>query len=145
MKKIIKKRHRRFSMPEISLTPLIDTALTLLIIFIITAPITQNGIKVDLPQGKSKEVDTTQEFVITINPADKNDVNNKNVVTYFNSFPVAENELVDLVKKNLAEKQNVPVFVRGDKTVPYGKVIEIVDSLKQAGVKYVAMSTKPSA
>jgi len=132
-------------MPEISLTPLIDTALTLLTIFILTAPIAQNGIKVDLPQGKSKEVDTTQEFVITINPADKNDVNNKNVVTYFNSFPVAENELVDLVKKNLAKKQNVPVFVRGDKTVPYGKVIEIVDSLKQAGVKYVAMSTKPSA
>ena len=59
-----KKRTRRFSTPEISLTPLIDTALTLLVIFMITAPMIHNGIKVDLPQGNSKEVGSQQELVV---------------------------------------------------------------------------------
>ena len=61
-----KRRGRRLQMPEVSLTPLIDTALTLLVIFMITAPMVQYGIKVDLPQGKSKEVATQQELVVSI-------------------------------------------------------------------------------
>ena len=72
-----RKRTRRFEMPHISLTPLIDAALTLLIIFIVTAPAIQNGIKIDLPQGKSKEVGSQQELVVSLN---------KKGLIYFNSY-----------------------------------------------------------
>ncbi len=136
MRRPRRSRRRRFVMPEVSLTPLIDTALTLLIIFIVTAPAIQNGIKVDLPFGKSKEVGQQQEFVVSINK--KEDV-------FFNTFPVAKSNLAETVKNALIGKEDMPVYVRGDQAISYGKVIEIVDSLKQAGVKFVAMSTSPNA
>ncbi len=122
------------TMPEIVLTPLIDTALTLLVIFIVTAPMVQNGIKVDLPQGKSKEVGNTQELVLTIGKDGK---------IYFNSYPIDKNQVVSIIQKELTDKSDTPVYVRADETVPYGKVIEVVDELKHAGVTYVAMSTRP--
>jgi biopolymer transport protein TolR len=113
---------------------LIDAFSTLLVIFIMAAPMVQNCIKVDLPQGKSKEVGGTQEFVVSIN---------KGGDIYFNSYPVKQRNLVSTVQKAIAHRDETPVFVRADESVSYGKVIEVVDELKQAGVKYVAMSTKP--
>jgi biopolymer transport protein TolR len=134
-KKILAKRTRKFKMPEITLIPLIDAALTLLIIFIIAAPMVQNGIKVDLPQGQSKEVGSQQELVVTISKEEK---------LFFNSYPITKDELVSAVQKALVQHEDMPIYVRADETVPYGKVIEIVDKLKIAGVKYVAMSTRPT-
>lgn len=131
-----KRRKRRIlKMPEISLTPLIDTALTLLIIFIITAPIVKNGIKINLPQGKSKEAGSEQELVISLN---------KQGEIFFNSYPIQRNKLTQAVKDMLKGKEEAPVFIRADESVSYGKVIQIVDELKQANVKYIAMSTRPS-
>ena len=77
-------------MPEITLTPLIDSALTLLIIFIVTTPMVQNGIKINLPQGKSKEVGTQQEIVISIN---------KKSELFFNSYPISQEDLIQTVQK----------------------------------------------
>ena len=131
-----KKRSKRIEMPAISLNPLIDTALTLLVIFMITAPIVQNGIKVDLPFGKSKEVGKQQELVVTLRKDNK---------LFFNSYPITKEGLVDSVKKALIQKEDIPVYVKADETVSYGKVIEIVDQLKFAGVKFVAMSTRPTS
>lgn len=131
-----KKKNRRIEMPPISLNPLIDTALTLLVIFMITAPIVQNGIKVDLPFGKSKEVGKQQELVVTLRKDNK---------LFFNSYPITKEALVDSVKKALIQKEDIPVYIKADETVAYGKVIEIVDQLKFAGVKFVAMSTRPTS
>lgn len=128
-----KRRLKRFHAPEISLTPLIDTALTLLVIFMITAPMIHNGIKVDLPQGNSKEVGTQQELVVTLSKENK---------LYFNSFPIQEAQLVATVKKAMGKQEDLPVYIRADEAVSYGNVIKIVDILKLAGVKYVAMSTR---
>jgi biopolymer transport protein TolR len=128
-----KKRYKRVKMPEVSLTPLMDTALTLLVIFMITAPMIQNGIKVDLPQGSSKEVGTQQELVVTLNKEGK---------LFFNSYPIERSSLVATVQKAMGDQKDLPVYIRADEKVSYGKVIEIVDELKVAGVKYVAMSTK---
>jgi biopolymer transport protein TolR len=129
-------KKRKIQMPEVSLTPLIDTALTLLVIFMVTAPMVQNGIKLDLPHGKSKEAPSQQEFVVSLN---------KDRVLYFNSCPIERENLTGLVLKSLEQKEDSPVFVRADGAVAYGDVIGIVDDLKQAGVKYVAMSTRPNA
>ncbi len=132
-----RKKHlfKHLSAPEITLVPLIDTFSTLLVIFIMTAPMVQNCIKVDLPQGKSKEVGNAQEFVVSLS---------KSGDLYFNSYPIKHKDLINSVKKSLSNREDMPVFVRADETVSYGKVIEIVDELKQAGVKYVAMSTRPT-
>jgi biopolymer transport protein ExbD len=77
-----------------------------------------------------------KEFVVTMQ---------KNGLVSFNSYPVEKEQLVETVKKALINHEDEPVYVRADKAVSYGKVIEIVDSLKQANVKYVAMSTRPTS
>jgi len=129
-------RVSRMQMPEIMLTPMIDTFCVLLVIFIVAAPMVQNGIRVDLPFGKTKEVGATQEYVVTLN---------KDNQVFFNTYPVKRNQLVSQVQKALAQhKEDMPIYVRADEKVPYGKVIEIVDELKQAGVRFVAMSTRPT-
>jgi len=125
---------RKTASPEMTLTPLIDTFATLLLVFIVAAPMVQNGIKVDLPQGKIKEVGNQQDLVVTLNRDGK---------IYFNNFAIERKNLVSSVQKALVQKEDTPVYVHADESVKYGKVIEIVDELKLAGVKYVAMSTQP--
>ncbi len=127
-------RKKELRMPEITLTPLIDTALTLLVIFMVTAPMVQNGIKLDLPQGKSKEAGAQQELVVSVS---------REGTIYFNTYPVKQEELVASVQKALIGKEEEPVFVRADEAVAYGRVLGVVDELKQAGVRYVAMSMQP--
>ena len=128
-----KTRARRFTLPEVSLTPLIDTALTLLVIFMITAPMVQNGIHVTLPQGNSKEVGNQQELVITMSKDEK---------LFFNSYPILRRELAETIKKAMAGRESSPVYVRADESIAYGRVISVVDELKEAGVRSVAMSTR---
>ena len=136
MRKRFTRRHQReFGLPELMLTPLIDTFATLLIIFIVATPMVKNGIQVNLPQGKTKEAGQTQDLVVTMSKDGK---------LYFNSFPVKRDNLVTVVQKALIQKEDVPVYVRADEGLEYGKVIEVVDILKQAGVRYVAMSTRPN-
>jgi len=129
-----RSRMTRLKMGEVSLVPLIDAFATLLVIFMVTAPMVQNSIKVDLPRGKSREVGATQELVVTVSKDGK---------LFFNSYPVEHSKLVAVVQKALSSNPDMPIFVRADQVVSYGKVIEVVDELKQAGVKYVAMSTRP--
>ena len=128
-----KRTVRKFVMPEITLTPLIDVALTLLVIFMVTAPMVQHGIKIDLPQGNSKEVGQEQELVVSMNREGK---------LYFNSYPIEKDRLFDALKKSMNGRTDIPVYVRADEHLSYGKVIEVVDELKQAGIQYVAMSTR---
>ena len=131
--KLRRRMLRKHAWPELILTPLIDTFATLLVMFIITAPMVQNSIKVDLPFGKSKEVGATQELIVTLQKDGK---------IFFNNFPTNKQDLVTSIQKSLANKEDTPVFVKADRTLAYGKVIEIVDQLKEAGVRYVAMSTQ---
>lgn len=128
-----KNKTKRFAMPEITLTPLIDVFATLLIIFMVTAPMVQNAIRVELPRGVSKEVGGQQDLVVTMSKDGK---------LFFNNCHVERKVLASSVRKTMGKHDEYPVYVQADREIAYGKVIEIVDELKQAGVKYVAMATQ---
>lgn len=132
-----KKRRKEQSLPEISLTPLIDTALTLLIIFMVTTPMLkkENALQVELPKGNVKEISDTQkeEFVVQVDKSGKLSLNNKVVV---------EKDLITTLQKTIGKNGQKTVFVKADGQAPYGKVIELVDKIKHVGgIRYVALAT----
>ena len=129
-----RKRKKAAAINDIPLTPLIDTALTLLIIFMVTTPMMQNAIKVTLPEGQAKEAEgTKQELIVYIDKDGK---------LFFNGVPVNKDTIVATVKQKIGNNTQSTVFVKADKSVSYGLVIQTVDQLKMAGgIKYVALAT----
>jgi len=132
------KRPRVGGMPEISLTPLIDTALVLLVIFMVATPMLNNAIKVDLPKGHVKEATGKQpeEITVYIDSQDK---------VYLNGHKVKKAELVSALEKQMAAKgsQQERVFVHADRSISYGSLIEVVDSIKGVpGVAHVVLATQ---
>jgi len=115
------KRHM-VSMREISLTPLIDTALTLLIIFMITAPMMQNSIKVQLPKGKAKEADTVNKEMIVII--------DKDIKMSLNDVPMDIDQLLKTVGTVVNPKDAKSIFVEAHKEIAYGVVLNLIDKLK---------------
>ena len=131
-----KRQRKKISMAEISLTPLIDTALTLLVIFMITTPMMNNVIKVELPSSQVDEMDkqVQQETIVYIDKQQK---------LYLNGAAMTLQEIVKALQKMGQEKKIEIVFVKADQAVEYGKVIDLVDTIKMAGgIKYVALATK---
>lgn len=122
---------------DIPLTPLIDTALTLLVIFMIATPIMQNSIKIDLPYGKNKEGTKAENNEITI-------YIDKNEDFYLDNIKLNKTELINNIKKNVADDQEKTVYIKADRTgVQYGTVIELVEDIKIInGIKYVALPTQ---
>ena len=136
MRNKFRRSRKIITMPEVSLTPLIDTALTLLVIFMITTPMMNNVIKVELPTSKVDEMDShvQQETIVYIDAQGKLHLNGQEL-----KLPAIITELQKLGK----QKQVDMVFVKADQAVEYGKVIDLVDTIKMAGgIKYVALATK---
>lgn len=132
-----RKGRQKVAMTDIPLTPLIDTALTLLIIFMVTAPMINNAIKVDLPKGKAQEdkAGKQQELVVFID---------KDKGLFFNGIAVATvDELMNKIKAKVGKQVDRMICVKADKAVSYGQVIELVDHIKVVGgVSYVVLATK---
>lgn len=129
------RRKQRKMFEEVPLTPLIDTALTLLIIFMITSPMMHNLIKIDLPEGKSHERSALRSHLNVFIDKDKS--------LYLNDQKVTLPELISLLSEDMLKNSNGTVCVRGDKNINYGSVIEIVDRLKLVeGVRCVSLATK---
>ena len=133
-----RKRRRSIVSPDINLIPLIDTALTLLVIFMVTVPLVNNAIKVNLPSGKAQEdKGLTQEFVVHVD---------QNKKIFFNGNPTQRDALIKHIKRNVGSMKDKTVFVKADSSVEYGMVMELVDDIKViGGISYVALATKPSA
>jgi len=131
------RRNRKpIILPEVSLTPLIDTALTLLIIFMITTPMMNNVIKVELPASKVDETEnnTKQETIVYIDK--DNDL-------HLNGSKMNLKSILEELQKMTKQQKIEIVFVKADQAVEYGKVIDLVDTIKMAGgIKYVALATK---
>lgn len=129
-------RGRDITIAEVSMTPLIDTAFTLLIIFMITTPMMNNVIKVELPSSRIDETETQvqQELIVYIDKDQK---------IYLNGKQYGLESLLAQLKKIIKKDKDEIVFVKADQAVHYGKVIDLVDTIKvTGGIKYVALATR---
>lgn len=127
-------RFRSHIINEINVTPLVDVMLVLLIIFMVTTPMMVADIKVDLPSSKQSPTSSKQDQVtVTID-------NNGKV--FVNSEPVPLNKLASEVNKATKGNKDTRIFLRGDRKIDYGKVIEIFSYLHQAGFQKVALVTQ---
>jgi biopolymer transport protein TolR len=133
---------RRRPMAEINVVPYIDVSLVLLIIFMVTAPMLQTGVDVELPQAEAKTIDTSQELPIIISIDAEGDlfldVGNQG------DAEVEEADLAARVTEALASKPGLAVLIRGDRKVDYGRVVAVMANLKNAGVPSVGLMTSPA-
>jgi biopolymer transport protein TolR len=122
---------------QINVTPLVDVMLVLLVIFMVTAPIIQQGVQVNLPQAKSGAITGTEQLlVVTIA---------KNGKVYLNDNSMSLDELGKKLRaiRNLqADKQ---VYLRADQDVRYGLVMKTIAEIKQAGIERLGMVTRPTS
>lgn len=132
----------RRPMSEINVVPFIDVMLVLLIIFMITAPLLTQGVKVNLPQTQAKALTEQEKEPLIVTVDEKGNF-------YFNladkpSQPLTARSLQNLISTQLtqANASTRPVLVRGDKNANYGKVVEAMVLLQQAGAKSVGLITQ---
>ena len=125
-------RHRIIS--EINMTPLIDLTFLLLITFIITFPLIEQGIPVRLPKGKASELDQANTFTITLN--DKAEI-------FFDDVPTGAEALAAELKAKAAENPDVTILVRADEEIAYGKVVAILRLMHDANISRMALVTSP--
>jgi len=138
---VVRPRNKRKLVAEINVVPYIDVMLVLLIVFMITAPLLMQGVKVDLPQAPSVPLEETdKEPLIVSVKADG---------TYYIDLGNGQNEpeelanIHDKVSKVLAVQPETPVLVWGDTNVGYGVVVELMTVLQNAGAPNVGLVTEP--
>ena len=124
-------RHRQ-ALSEINVTPFVDVMLVLLIIFMVTAPLMQQGIDVDLPQAKGKEMSPAERVIITVK---------KDGLIYLDKTSVT----MESLSATLSKSRNKEVFLSADKDVPYGMVVTVMGELRSIGIEKLGMITEPSA
>jgi biopolymer transport protein TolR len=119
---------------QINVTPLVDVMLVLLIIFMVTAPIIQQGVEVNLPKVKAQALPGKEEqFIVSIT---------RNREVYLNDTRISTEQLSEKLKAISAERPNRQVFLRADDAVPYGEVVRTMAAIKAAGIEDVGMVTE---
>ncbi len=120
----MKRKGSYRGMADINITSLVDVTLTLLIIFMLTAPYIQGGVEVNLPEAETRQVLVKEGPVITI-------TNNRQI--FFMEQTVALDELGAQLEPWLEEKDSVPVYLRCDEEVPYGFVLKVMAAVEREG------------
>ncbi len=121
------------ALSDINIVPFVDVVLVLLIIFMITAPILQSGIEVDLPKTKTVKEIAEDRLVITVDRGQR---------VYLGNEPVNIHEIGQKVLSQMRSR-NDAVFLRCDETVPFGSFATVVDELRQSGIQNVSVVTEP--
>ncbi|HOK06698.1 MAG TPA: biopolymer transporter ExbD [Syntrophales bacterium] len=119
---------------DINVTPLVDVVLVLLIIFMVTAPMLQTGIDVNLPRVQAKSFDVQEEkLILTIN--DRREI-------FINKLPVTLEELQPKLEAIFSSRVDREIFLRADRNVSYGFVVEVMGVIRKAGVDRLGMITE---
>ena len=119
---------------EINVIPMIDVMMFLLVVFIITMPLIENGIPVNLPKGKTKSVDQKHSRQITIKIGGQ---------LYLDRTPVTRDQLAAQIRAIAAESPETAILVRGDEGIAYGKIMDIMRLLNDAQITKLALATSP--
>jgi biopolymer transport protein TolR len=123
-------------MSDINVTPLVDVMLVLLIIFMVTAPMMMQGVDVSLPEATAEPLESEKEHLIVT-------IDTKNQV-FINDFQVTVDGLREKLEKILEGRSDREVFLKADKDISYGTVVQVMASIKGAGVEKLGMVTEPS-
>ena len=120
---------------QINVTPLVDVMLVLLVIFMVTAPIIQQGVQVNLPQAKAGAIPGKEEQLVVAIA--------RNGRIYLNDNPMTLSELGKKLRAIRQTQQNKEVYLRADQDVRYGVVMKTIAEIKQAGIEKLGMVTRP--
>ena len=122
-------------MSDINVTPFVDVMLVLLIIFMVTAPMMVQGVSVSLPETTAEPLPSEEEHLIVTIDA--------NGQVHISNYPVAMESLRQKLSKILEGRSDRAVYLRADKTIPYGNVVKVMAEIKAAGVEKLGMVTLP--
>ena len=128
--------NNRGAMSQINVTPLVDVMLVLLIIFMVTAPMMQQGVQVNLPKAQAKALNPQEEsVVVSIDSSSRISIN---------SSEIPSGELKPKLSAMFESRTKKEVFLKADRTVPYGEVVKAMAEIKGAGIERLGMITEPS-
>lgn len=121
-------------MADINITNLVDVMLVLLIVFMISAPMMQAGIDIALPKASESPKDVSAGIIVSID---------KNQTIYIDQYKVTASDFAARLKTIRDVKKFRPIFIRADKGVPYGAVIDLMGKIKKLGIENVGLITEP--
>lgn len=127
-------RERRRVLSEINIINLVDVCLVLLIIFMLTAPFLQGGVEIELPKTRSEGKDTREGMVVSVT-ADRR--------IFIEDSKLDFEDLPPELARRYRAEPGAPVYLRADKSVPYGIVVEVITEIKQAGFTNLGLVTEP--
>jgi len=122
------------TLAEINMIPFIDIVLVLLIIFMVTAPVIQSGIEVNVPKTQVVREIAEEKLVVSVD---------KKQTVFLQNNPVNINELGDKIREKLLDPTRQSVYLRADEAVPWGAIAAVMDRLKLAGIENVSIVTQP--
>lgn len=122
------------SLAEINIVPLVDVVLVLLIIFMLTAPIIQSGVEINVPKTRQVKELTQQRLLVQIDRQQR---------LYLQSDPVNINELEARLKEKIKDPSQAKIYLRADEEVPFGTIAKVMDYTKLAGVENISIVTQP--
>jgi biopolymer transport protein ExbD/biopolymer transport protein TolR len=122
------------SMSDINITPLVDVVLVLLIIFMVTAPVLQSGIEVNVPKTRTVKEITEERMVISIDKQQR---------VFMGNDPVNINEIGERLHQKVRDPSRQFIFVRADEDVPFGAFATVMDAVKSSGITNVSIVTQP--
>ena len=122
------------SLSEINVTPFVDVVLVLLIIFMLTAPVLQSGIEVNVPKTKTVRQISEERLVISINSKQE---------VFLGNDPININSLGDRLRQKIRDPHGQSIYVRADQNVPFGVFATVMDAVKATGISNVSIVTEP--
>lgn len=122
------------SLADINVTPLVDVVLVLLIIFMVTAPVLQSGIEVNVPKTKTVKEITEERLVVSIDKSQR---------VFLGNDPININEIGTKLHQKIRDPQGQAIYIRCDEDVPFGVFATVMDAMKQSGISNVSVVTQP--